>query len=176
MPRMQTSTAAVPSEAIDETPLQEFERALQARFPNREVRRYEMPKSVKEARAVYFVEVNSRDEIMAGIYADAVMEPAERSSHRLTAQAVRRETMRASIVGLVSRADPPTYRQANHAGVAFHELDDWAAKATTALFTYYNEFNGIQDAELIEGLMGARTIGTPVLPTNGIPEHARAAK
>lgn len=162
---------------VEETPLQAFEAALQKRFPNREVRRYEMPSAVRECRAVYLVEVNSRDEINAAIYADSVMTQVEKSSQRLTAEAIRRETMRASLVGTVSRKDPPVYRHIGIDGVAFHEMDDWSAKATASLLTYFNELNGVRTDELLEGLTGARTIGTPLPPkTSAIPKSDASVK
>jgi hypothetical protein len=174
MPKM-TTVAAVPPDP-EETALQRFERELHERYPTREVRRYAMPSNVRECLAVYFVEVTSRDEITASIYADSVMSHIEKASVKLSAEACRRETMRASIVGIATRDKPARYRHIDNEKVPFHELDDWSAKATAALLTYFNELNGIRSAELIEGLMGARTVGITASPMSEIPASEQVEK
>lgn len=160
----------------DETPLQKFERELQARYPGRVVQRFEMPSNIKQARAIYLVEITSREEIQAAIYADSAMSPLEKQSVKLTNDAERRECIRVSLVGLVPRTDAVTYRHINHDGVPFHEMDNWPSKATAALNAYFNDVNGIPTVELIEGLKGARTIGGSAPPTNETPQSSDTAK
>lgn len=167
------ATAAAPQAPPDVTneDLVRFETALQTRYPGRVIKRYEMPSNVAQARAVYILELTSRDELEAAKMADAVMSQIERSSNRLAAARERTEMMRASVVGLVTRK-PLGYRHVNHDGIPFVELDTWPAKATTAVAAFYGDCNGINTAELGEGIMGARTIGAttppnPAPPTTG---------
>lgn len=170
---MGNKSAAAAVAAIAETPLQAFERELQARYPERTIVRFEMPSSVKQCRAVYLLEVNSKDELNATIQAEALMTSVEKASRQLTAEACRRETMRNSIMGLVSRATnakgEPTYRHVNRDGVPFVEIDNWPAKATSSLLLYFSDLNGVSNDELLEGLKGARTIGASPSPTNETP-------
>lgn len=169
--------AAQPPPSVDETALERFERELHARYPERITRRYAMPSAVKQCLAVYLVEVTTRDEIQASIYADATMTQLEKRSAQLVSEAQRRETMRASIVGLVTRDQTPVYRHVNNGGAPFHEFDEWPAKVSAALLTYFNELNGLNTDELIEGLKGARTIGTSPPPSESeIPKKAPIEK
>ncbi len=175
MMKAQAATSApIANDAIDETPLLKFENELQRRYPNRMIQRFEMPSKVAQARAVYLVEVTSRDEIEAAKYADATMSDIERKSNRLTNEAQHRECVRLSIVGLVAR-DPISYRHVNN-GSPFHEIDTWPSKATTCLQTFFNGLNSVPTDELLEGLRGARTIGASVPPTNETEPSASITK
>src|SRR5690348_4719935 len=129
-----TAAATVLDPEVEETPQQIFERELAARFPGRLIKRYNMPTVIKQARAVYLMELTARDEVQAAIYADTLMSEVERRSVKLAAEAERRECVRQSIVGVVSRAEPVAYRHVNK-GAPFHEIDTWPAKATTCLQT-----------------------------------------
>lgn len=151
-----------------ETPQQRFERELQERHPGRSIVRFDFPARIREARAVYIKEISSRDEMEASTLADSTMTELEKASMRLSAEAQRKETLRISIVGLVTRTEPLQYR---HIGgsVPFLELDDWSAKAMTCLKIYYGQINGLTDEEIVEGLKGQRTIGGTVAPTSATP-------
>lgn len=163
-----TAAAApqAPPDDVTNADLVRFETALQARYPGRVIKRYEMPANISQARAVYILELTSRDELEAAKMADTLMEAIERSSNRLAAARERTEMMRVSLVGLVTR-NPLGYRHVNHDGAPFMEIDNWPAKATTALAAFYGDCNGINTAELGEGIMGARTIGATAPPTSG---------
>ncbi len=171
---MKANTAA--ASRIDETPMQKFEGELQARYPGRVIQRFEMPSNVKQCRAIYLMEITSRDEIQASIFADSVMTPLEKGSIKLSSEAERRECTRASLVAIVSRSEPITYRHVNHDGIPLLEIDQWPSKAWTALQTYFNEVNGVPSKELLEGLKGARTIGAFDPPTSEIQPHASIVK
>lgn len=173
MSKSQTNAAPAIASEIAETPLQQFERELEERYPNRVIKRYDIPAAVKQARAIYLMEITSRDEIQASIYADAMMSNIEKASIKLSAEAERRECVRLSIVGVVYRDG--TYKHANK-GAAFHEIDNWPAKATACLQTYFNDINGVPTSELIEGLRGARLIGAAEPPTNATPASASTGK
>ena len=69
------------------SPLATLSRELAERYPNRLIRRFRMPSNVREAREVFLIEMTSRDEIQAAIFADAVMSIDEKRSVRLTAEA-----------------------------------------------------------------------------------------
>lgn len=159
----------------EETDLQRFERELAEKHPGRTIVRFDFPSKIREGRAIYLMEVTSRDELEGAKYADAVMSDLEKKSVQLSTEAQRRETVRMSIVGLVTRTEPIAYRHIGGA-VPFHEIDGWSSKAVTCVSVYFNNLNGINSEELAEGLKGQRTIGASVAPTNAIhPSASRGA-
>jgi hypothetical protein len=167
----QKAAAAAHVARVDETPLARFERELQERNPNREITRFDFPSKIKEARAVYIKEISSKDALEAAKYADATASDIEKKSVKLMADAERKEHLRISIVGVVTRKEPLEYR---HIGGAhpFHEIDTWSDKAMTCLLLYYNQVNGIPTDEVLEGLKGARIIGASAPPTSATPASA----
>lgn len=169
------ATATIAHDAVAETPMQRFERELMERHPKRTIVRFDFPSKVREARAIYLKEVTSRDELEAAKYADSIMSDIERKSIKLTSEAERRETVRISIVGVVTRSEPVQYQ---HVGGdhPFHAIDDWSGKATTCLMMFYNNLNGIGTDEVMEGLKGQRTIGASVVLTGGTPPSADTVK
>jgi hypothetical protein len=166
------TAAAAPAEA-SETPLQRFEREIAEKYPRRYIKRYEMPSKIRQCRAVYLIELTSRDTMQAAIYADAKLTTAQKSSIKMTTEVERFEAMRASVVGVVRRTDPPRYDHVNGA-VPFEELSDWPETACSSLLAYFSEINGVSSTELLEGMKGARVIGAfappPLAPTDATPK------
>lgn len=172
MAREKRAPAAPPEMQNDA--LADFCELLEKRWPNALIKRFVMPSSVGECREVFMRELTSKDEIQAAIWADATMSPIEKASHRLAADAERRESIRIAIVGIGERvggrraADdaPVAYRMVNHDGVPFDEPTNWTTKAWAALSTYFGEVNGVPMDELASGLQEARTVGAFASPTS----------
>jgi hypothetical protein len=163
------------------SPLAVLSRELSDRLPNRLVRRFRMPSSVRECREIFLVEMTSRDEIQAGIFADAVMSIDEKRSVRLSAEAERREAIRLSIVAIGGRKVPygspvTSYEHVNHDGAPFSELSDWTMAAWTALQTWFTTMNGVPTEELAMGLLGAETVGAYAPPTSATRASAENGK
>ena len=161
------------------TPEQEFEGELASRFPNRLVKRYDMPSKIRQARAVYLLELTSKDEIDAAVFADTMMTPIEKKSLKLTAEAERRESVRLSIVGLAEQPKkdgPIKYRHVNNKGIPFVEMDAWPVTATACVQAFFNELNGVPSVELYEGLKGSRAIGAFAAPMSVTPPVGATTK
>ncbi len=166
------------------SPLETFSRELGQRYPDRLIKRFVMPSTVRDCREVFMLEITSRDEVQAAIMADALMSDIEKRSVRLSADAERRECIRLAIVGLGEQFGgrkaellaPISYRHVNHDGAPFGDINDWSGKAWTSLHTYFGQLNGVPSEELAEGLKGARTVGAYALPTSGIPASADGGK
>jgi len=156
-----------------DNPLRKFSRELALRFPERVIKRFAMPKSVRqldaerrECREVFILEITSRDEIEAAMMADAMMSPVERQSYKLTQEAERREAIRLSIVGVGKLVgDDIMYSHTNADGIPLGEINGWSIKAWAALQLYFGQLNGVPDTELAEGLLGAQTVGAFEPPT-----------
>lgn len=183
-----TTRAAAPpppeAQADGMHPLDAFSLELGQRFPNRMIRRFVMPSTVKECREVFLLEITSRDEVQAAIMADAMMSDLEKASIRLSADAERREAIRLSIVGVGTQeggrraapADPVTYQHVNHDGIPFAALNDWSGKAWTSLHAFFGQLNGVPADELAEGIREARTVGAYAPPTSGTPASAAGGR
>lgn len=167
---------------VGDSPLAQFSRELAQRFPDRMIRRYVMPSQVRECREVFMMEITSRDEVQAAIFADATMSLIEKSSIRLSADAERRECIRLSIVGMGKLTDkhdprsPVRYEHKNEDGEPLSEISDWSGKAWTSLQTYFGMINGVPTEELAEGLRGALTVGAFAPPTSATPQSAASGK
>lgn len=165
-----------------DSPFARFSRELAERFPDRMVRRYVMPSTVRECREIFMMEITSREEVQAAIYADATMSLAEKSSIRLSADAERRECIRLAIVGmgkLEDKSNPASrlvYTHANADGEPLAEVSDWSGKAWTALQLYFGTINGVPTEELAEGLRGALTVGAFAPPTHATQASAESGK
>lgn len=176
------AAAPPPPEAQADGPngLEAFSLELGQRYPNRMIRRFIMPTTVRECREIFLLEITSRDEVNAAIFADATMSDIEKSSVRLSADAERREAIRLSIVGMGTQeggrraapADPVSYQHVNHDGIPFGALNEWSGKAWTSLHAYFGQLNGVPADELSEGIKGARTVGAYAPPTSGTPASA----
>lgn len=164
--------------AAPDSPLMRFSRELGNRFPNRMIRRYVMPSSVRECREIFMMEITSREEVEAAIMADATMSILEKSSVRLSGDAERRECIRLSIVGIGAGklGELVTYRHTNQDGEPLSEISDWSGKAWTAMQTYFGMLNGVPTEELAEGLKGAQTVGAFAPPTSGTPASAASGE
>ncbi|HUS27609.1 MAG TPA: hypothetical protein VMZ53_03850 [Kofleriaceae bacterium] len=160
---------------VTDSPLARFSRELAQRYPQRMIRRYEMPTMIRECREVFMVEITSRDEIEAAIMADATMTSLEKSSIRLSADAERRECIRLSIVGL-GKGSPVAYHHVNSDGEPFAEINEWSGKAWTLLQAYFGTLNGVPAEEIIEGLKGAQTVGAFAPPTSATRASAESGK
>ena len=174
---MSKAQATVALPPIDgETPLQRFERELHARYPDQLVKGYDLPSNIRQARRIYMIEITSRDELRAAIQAEGLMEPMQRASVKLASDAERKECVRNSIVGIVTRTEPIAYRHVNHDGMMLLELNGWPTKAWTAFYTFFNDLNGVSASELAEGLKGARIVGASEPPTSAILASASTEK
>lgn len=158
----------------EETDLQRFERELRERHQGRTIARFDFPSRIREARAIYIKEINSRDEIEAAKLADAQMSDLEKRSIKLTSEAERRETVRIACVGLVTRGEPIQYKHLN-GSMPWMDVDNWSVKAVTCLSIFYGNLNGIPNDEIAEGLKGQRIIGGPAAPTNETPPDRQLA-
>lgn len=163
------------------SPLATLSRELADRFPNRLIRRFRMPSSVRECREIFLVEMTSRDEVQAAIFADAVMSIDEKRSVRLSAEAERREAIRLSVVAIGGRKVPyggavTSYEHVNHDGAPFSELSDWTMAAWTALQTWFTTMNGVPTEELAMGLLGAETVGAYAPPISATRASAESGK
>lgn len=164
-----------PQDGSTDAPIDRFSRELALRFPKTMIKRFTMPKSVRDCREIFFRETKSRDEIEAAIMAESMMSPLERASERLAQEAQRREVIRMTLVGIGDRApDGSTsgYRHVNHDGIPLAEINDWSGGAWTSMHTYFGELNGVPAAELRSGIAEARTVGAFASPTNETPESA----
>lgn len=169
-----------PSTATDDTPLRRFSQQLAQRFPKRVVKHFVMPRNVREAREIFIIEITSDEEIQAAIFAESSMSSIERASQKLAQEAERRECIRQSIVGLGRTADGSAegeviYEVANANGVPL-EMPGWTSKAWAALHAFFGEVNGVPTAELIEGIVGARTVGAFELPTSATRASAETGR
>lgn len=179
MSKVTNKTAAPAASAPERTPRDEFEEELAQRFPNRLIRNFRMPTTVREAREVYILEITSKEEIQAATFADATMSLVEKSSMRLTADAERRECIRLAIVGLVEGkvGERERFRHVNDDGAPFGEINSWSAKATTALHAFFGVVNGVPTEEIAGGIAEARTVGAFAPPrTNATPSAAEPGR
>lgn len=162
------------------TPLELFSNALAQRFPNRVIQRFVMPKTIRECREIFILEINSREELRAAIFTDAIMEPVERSSAKLTAEAERRESIRMAIVGLGRvQGDAVVYMHTNtDEAIPLAEISDWSSKSWAALHRYFGEVNGVPMSEIDEGIKGAQIVGAFYAPkiTSATPANAVTGK
>lgn len=175
MAKAQTAAAKPPDEITGDTPLDRFSRELATRFPKALIKRFVMPKSVRNCAEIFFRETRSNDEIEGAIMAESMMSPIERASERLAQDAARREVIRLSMVGIGDRGPDgllSMYRHVNHDGIPFAEINDWTAGAWTALHTYFSELNGVPTSELRSGIAEARTVGAFAPPTKETPPSA----
>lgn len=158
--------------------LQEFSAELAARFPDRMIKRFVMPSTVRECREIFLLELTSRDEIEAAQMADATMSGLEKASVRLTNDAERREAIRLAIIGLGKPGDDKriAYEHAGAEGAPFYELNTWSAKAWTTLHAYFGQLNGVPMDEIAEGIQGARIVGAFAPPTSAILASAAGGK
>lgn len=153
--------------------LQEFSAELAQRLPRRFVRRFVMPSTIRDCAEVFILELNSREELDAAVYADATMTGIERASVKLTNEAEQKEAVRLSIVGIGEMIDGVVvYRHTNNEGIPLAEANDWARKTWICLHSYFSQVNGVPTEELAEGILGARTVGAFAPPTSGIPASA----
>jgi hypothetical protein len=165
-----------------DSPLGKFSREMAQRFPSRMVRRYVMPHNVRECREVFMMEITSREEIDAAIFADATMSNVEKASIRLSSDAERRECIRLALVGIGELTDkdnpasPVKYRHTNNDGTPLAEINEWSGKAWTALQTYFGVLNGVPQEELVSGLVGAETVGAYAPPISAIRASAESGK
>lgn len=162
----------------DDSPLTRFSRELGERFPDTHIKRFVMPSGL-DCREIFIREITSKDEINASIFADATASAIEKGSNRMMNDVERREAIRISIVGIgegpaVPRPVPgkpvpvpiaTRYRHVNHDGAPLGEINDWRAKAWTALHAYFAEVNGVPTDEIRSGLEGAQTVGAFAPPT-----------
>lgn len=148
------------------TPLELFSRQLAERFPKRVVKRFAMPASVPEAREIFMLELNSRDERDAAIFTDAIVTAIERSSYKLIMEAEKREQIRLSIVGLGELvAGEIAYRHTNtDPAIPLAEITDWSSRAWVPLHRYFSEVNGVPNDEIDEGIKGAQIVGAFYAP------------
>lgn len=137
-----------------------FEAEMRARYPKREIRRFDFPSAIANARAVYLAEMLQRDMIRAAEMADAVMTDVERKSGQLVVEAERREAVRLSIVGLVTKDGG---RQHIDQSKPLMEIDDWSSKAWTCLFNFHHELNGLPVEEVKKAVASGRVIGAAAL-------------
>lgn len=184
MVKAATTRATAPpqpeAQADGPSALEAFSLELAQRLPDRMVRRFVMPSTVREVREVFIMEMTSREEVQAAIMADATMSDIEKGSIRLSSDAERRECIRLSIVGLGKQdggrralpTDPVSYEHVNHDGIPFSALNGWSGKAWTSLHAYFGQLNGVPADELSEGIREARTVGAYAPPTSGTPASA----
>lgn len=143
--------------------------SLKRRFPDRVVKRFVMPKSIRTIREVFIVECTSKDEILAAQMADQMMSAAERGSFKLTQEAERRYMVALSVVAVGRGAGGETveYEETNLDGIPWVEMGNWPMRVTTAVHTYFSYVNGVPNAEIAEGIEGAQTVGAFALPPIG---------
>lgn len=162
---MTKNTAATKPRAPAPPGLKDFSDALAARFPNRMIKRFVMPSNIRAAREVFIMELTNKELVDASIFADASMSKIERQSQDLSADAEKRENIRASIVGVGRMLGGVlTYEHTNADGIPFMAIDNWAGNAWIALRTYFGQLNGIPMEELSQGIEGAQAVGAFALP------------
>jgi hypothetical protein len=151
--------AAPPSEAD-----LAFETEVLKKHPSRkEILRFDFPRGIDDAHAVYMFPMTGRDELVAADMAEANMTASERKSVVRAADAERREAIRLSIVGVVHKSGSAfEYRHIDQS-VPFMEIDAWSSKAWYALRTFFGTLNGLSVAALGKAERGARKAGSALL-------------
>jgi hypothetical protein len=150
-----------------------FEAEIVQRNPGRRISRFDFPRGIDEAIAIYMFELKAKDELLAAEMADANMTDRERKSVARAIEAEQRESIRLSVVGLV-QVDARGAIQRRHIDQAqpLMELDDWSSKSWAALRTFFGELNGIPTEELGNAARGARKLtaatALPEQPTRAV--------
>lgn len=128
----------------------------------RDIRRFDFPSSIDEARTIYLAVATGKDELRAAEMAEATMTDLERKSMRLSIMAEQREGIRLSIVGLVTVDDNGNIlRRHIDQAAPLMELDQWSSKAWTAIRAAFEEINGIPRDELGNSVRGVRSLAAP---------------
>ena len=170
-----TKHAAPPAPTTDA--LDQFSREIAMRLPGRVVRQFTMPKSVREVREVFIMEITGNEEVEAGILADAMSSQIQKSSNKLILEAERRECIRLSIVGTAREEDGRMlYTHANMDGLPFEAPTSWSLRAWTALHRFFSDVNGVPNSELDEGIKGSRVVGAHATPIGATPASAATGR
>lgn len=173
MQRAETQGPAPPEPMSDA--LEAFSRELAVRFPDREIKRFVLPRAIRKHREIFIREIGTRDGIEAATMADSLMGPLERASVRLTNEAEERECVRLAIVGFGDAAadGAVSYWHTNtNKAIPLAEIDGWPKALMDATTRYFNIVNGLPPEEFIAGILEARTVGAFAPPTSAIRASA----
>lgn len=100
-------------------------------------KRYKLPAGCN-CREFIMRELQNRDSIEAGIWADRNASAADSDRGRLAAELV--ESVRLSLVEVDGKRMQP--------GMPFMEMDNWSQRTMRFLLEAYQELNGVQEEEL----------------------------
>ena len=139
-----------------------------------EVKVFPASRGVRDFVALAMRESTNEDQIDAAIATDAILSPDQKESVRILIQRERFECTKLSIVAI---CDADGWRIVDHT-VPFTEPNDWSQKATYLVQVWFQDLNGVDDADAKKTLAEAVTIGAPTPPSRrpAVVEATAAAR